>query len=192
MTPYERSRRTKRTFRLTMVHLAKPEGFFAPAMSVVGGHGPEGMWPFANVMRPAPQGALPDCFRRDNVSRRLPFVNKISKDRTYLRRKRKFLLTNRFGSAILIGGRAVNLSGRRENAPFCHILIADLSERNRHCRATGGEEVVKLRSWESLKRPRRTYIVVFPNFVTSELPSFLLCEWPAASGASGSAERPGR
>jgi hypothetical protein len=90
---------------------------------------------FAKVVRPAPQGASPDCFRRVNLSRRLPFVNNISKDRTFLRKKKKYVLTNGDGSVILIGGCEGNLSRRRRKAPFCLILIADLSERNRHCRA---------------------------------------------------------
>jgi hypothetical protein len=83
-------------------------GVRIPALSVFGGHGPEGIWPFVKVVRPAPQGASPDCFRLTNLSRRLPFVNNNSKDHTFLREKKKYVLTNGYGSAILIGGREGN------------------------------------------------------------------------------------
>jgi hypothetical protein len=123
-------------------------------MSFVGGYGPEGMWPFANVMRPAPQGALPDCFRRYNVSRRLPFVNNISKDRTFLCKKRKYLLTHRFGSAILIGGRAGNLSGLWLKSTFLLHCDGKFVGTEQILSDNGGGEVVKLRRWEALRRPR--------------------------------------
>jgi hypothetical protein len=101
----------------------------------------------------------------------------ISKDRTLLREKRKYVLTDRFGSAILIGGSAGNLSGQRENTPFCHIQMADLSGWGRHCRAMA----LGCSRLASFPRPFQRI-----NFSTSTL------TWHAGAVASGSAEQPAR
>ncbi len=89
-----------------------------PALVVVGGHGPEGKWPFAKVMRPAPQEALPDCFRRDNVSRRLPFVNMKSKDCTSRHKKGEYFLTALIHKVLVIGNRDATWMAGTEESTF--------------------------------------------------------------------------
>jgi hypothetical protein len=156
-----------------------------PAMSVDGGHGPEGKWPFAKVMRPAPQEALPDSFQRVNLSRRLPFVNIKSKDCTSRCKKGEYFLTPRYSSSFSHRQPGDNLDGGHGEK---HLFVAIPRQT---CRAeTGGAEVVKLRS--SAISNIGCISMFFPTFVTSDLPNFLLCGRLGAAGASRSARPPAR